>query len=77
LVHLSNSWTGRPNAPLSIRVPRLRTLTDNRPGVIATGSLNLSGDADPERVPVAFATTNIFDVLGGWLRSGGLSSRRI
>jgi putative ABC transport system permease protein len=66
VVALWNHWDGSRQASLSDPElldysERARTL---RLAAHAAGTLNLGGSGDPERLPAAFVTTNLLEVLG-------------
>lgn len=66
LVALWNRWKGAPQATLSD--PELLDYAERSRwmGIAAhaVGTLNLGGIGEPERLPGAFVTTNLLDVLG-------------
>ena len=66
LVAVWNRWNGSPRASLSD--PELLDYSDRsrslRIAAQASGSLNLGGIGEPERLPGAFVTANLLDVLG-------------
>jgi putative ABC transport system permease protein len=66
LVAVWNRWTGSARASLSDPelldyAERTRSL---QTAAHAAGTLNLGGAGEPERLPAAFVTTNLLDVLG-------------